>query len=182
MDDNTVTQIVCYTGGTCGDLITAMIDSNGSQILNNRIRHDKEREKLKKPHLFGDDKQKDSYLSMMVHKYRSVPSHDLGYHLGRSHKFISITVQDFLTALWAAERFKNLHRSHVWEEMQKSCGATNVKDYAKMLIDFSNMVATKTTRLIRLERILSGDAAEDLSTMLSTDLNRDIYKQWLTNQ
>jgi hypothetical protein len=182
MDDNSVTQIVCYTGGTCGDLITAMIDSRDARVSNNRIQHHKEREKLKKPHSFGDNNEKDLYLSMMSQVYCSLPSHDLDYHLDRGHEFITIVVKNFSTALWAADRFKKMHRPHVWEEMRKYCGATDVEDYARILIDFSNMVVIKTTKLIRLERILSGDADEDLSAILSRDLNCDIYKQWLAGQ
>ena len=31
MDDDNL-KIVCYTGGTCGDLISALIDSSGSKL------------------------------------------------------------------------------------------------------------------------------------------------------
>jgi len=182
MDNKAVTQVVCYAGGTCGDLITAMIDPRSAQVSNNVIRHNKEREKLKKPHLFNSNNEKDHYLCEISCVYDSIPSHDLGYHLDRGHDFITVVVQDPLTALWAAERFKKLHRAHVWEEMQKSCGADSVEDYAKILIDFSNMVSAKTTKIIKLEKILSGDAVNDLVDLLSRDVNGDIYQQWLINQ
>jgi hypothetical protein len=182
MDNRAVTQIVCYTGGTCGDLITAMIDVRGAQVSNNAIRHDRKREKLKKPHLFGSDDEKDRYLIEISCMYDSIPSHDLNYHLDRGHDFITVVVRDQLTALWAAERFKKLHRPHVWEEMQKSCGADSVEDYAKILIDFSNMVSTKTTKIIRLEKILSGDAVKELVDLLNRDVYGGIYQQWLANQ
>ena len=74
-------EIICYAGGTCGDLITALIDSKGAYFRNKAVMFEQERLRFKKPHTFVDDKERDQYLAEMTLKYKSVPSHDLQYHL-----------------------------------------------------------------------------------------------------
>ena len=101
-------NIVCYTGGTCGDMISAILDSAGGYFTNNRVMFDQDRTQLKKPHLFNSDTEKDQYLIEAGKKYRSIPSHDLDYHIRNAHDFIGITVQDNAVALWAATRFKKI--------------------------------------------------------------------------
>jgi hypothetical protein len=43
---------VCYCGGTCGDLISALIDNSDAYLHNNTVKHASLRERLKKPHQF----------------------------------------------------------------------------------------------------------------------------------
>jgi hypothetical protein len=158
-------HIVCYTGGTCGDLIAAMIDSTHVEVKNRVIMHAEQRQRLKKPHTFANDQEKTEYLDAIFQTYKSVPSHDLNYHVANWHKFITITVQDFATAVWAAERFKLVHRPHVWQEMTRACGANAVEDYAQILIDYSRMVVQHTDQVLELERIVKGHAVDDPNNM-----------------
>jgi hypothetical protein len=184
MDSDSL-KIICYTGGTCGDLITAIIDYRDVELKNKTVIHSKQRQRLKKPHTFNSDKEKDSYLMKISQQYKSIPSHDLDYHVKRKHNFISITVEDFDTALWAAKRFKKLHRPHVWQEMQRACGATTVEDYAQILIHYSNMVKTHTDRIITLESIRGGTVLANLENILQCKFNRaqqNVYRNWLTEQ
>ena len=116
-------EIICYAGGTCGDLIAALIDSKGAYFRNKAVMFKQERLRFKKPHAFADDEERDQYLAEMTLKYKSIPSHDLQYHLRRKHNFIGITVSDWNTAQWASKRFKELHQSHVWEDMIAASGA-----------------------------------------------------------
>jgi hypothetical protein len=174
-------KIVCYTGGTCGDLITAMIDCRDVVLRQMVVMHDSYRQQLKKPFTFADDSEKDDYLEKISTKYNSIPSHDLDYHVKRNHKFISIVVDEFKVAKWAAKRFKNLHRPHVWEEMQKACGAQTVDDYAQILIDYSNMIKQHTDKLVRLEAIRNGQGIEELDLVLETKLDstvKNLYQNW----
>lgn len=180
-------NIVCYTGGTCGDLVTAVIDPKDA-TLNHKLKtviHHAQRSKLKKPHLFSSIEEKVSYISEVKPQYQSIPSHDLDFHSSHQHNFISITVEDPSIALWAAERFKNCHRPYVWEEMQKFCGATSVKDYADILIHYSNMVKSHTTKLIRLEDIVLGkliSVVEDIIDMPVSKASKIFYQSWLEIQ
>lgn len=180
-------NIVCYTGGTCGDLVTAVIDPTGAELNHDlkTVMHLAQRAKLKKPHLFASTEEKVCYINEVKSQYQSISSHDLDFHVSQRHSFISITVQDPSTALWAAERFKNCHRPQVWEEMQKFCGATSVKDYADILIHYSNMVTDHTTKLIQLEDIVQGkltSVIEDIIEIPVSESGKAFYQSWLEIQ
>ena len=175
-------EIVCAAGGTCGDILTAIMDASDVEFKNATVWIAPERSQLKKPHSFADDSAKNNYVNLMSLVYNSIPSHDLDFHVRYRHPFIAVTVDKFETALWASERFKKLHRPHVWEEMQKVCGATNVNEYAQTMMDYSNLVRKHTTKLVALERILAGHAVEDLNQITDLDLNNEFYQQWLKLQ
>lgn len=178
-------NIVCYTGGTCGDLVTALIDSKNVQFRAQTVCHDSLRIKLKKPHLFADDAEKDQYLLDIAEHYTSIPSHDLEYHKRKNHRFVAVTVSDYKFALKAAKRFKSLHRPHVWDEMSKFCGANTTEEYAQRLIDYSNMVSNYTDQIITFESIRQGTAIHDLEKLLGIDIDRprqNLYKNWLNLQ
>lgn len=185
--DSSNLKIICYTGGSCGDLVTALIDPTDA-MLNTEFKtviHAEERTKLKKPHLFNTAEEKISYVNEIGTCYRSIPSHDLDFHVLQSHNFISITIQDKSTALWAAERFKRCHRPHVWKEMQNKCSASSVSDYADILIHYSNMVKTRTSKLIKLEDIVSGNlikTLEDIANLSISEQGRAFYQSWLDVQ
>lgn len=172
-------NIVCYTGGTCGDMISAIIDPTSAYFRNTTVMFEQGRTLLKKPHLFESDEAKDQYLVDAEKKYQSIPSHDLDYHIRKGHKFIGITVQDPDVALWAANRFKKLHRPHVWEEMTTMCGINSVNEYAQIMIDFSNLIVQHTNSIITLESIRNGTA---LSNPVLHNANKNFYRDWLELQ
>lgn len=176
--------IICYAGGTCGDLVTAVIDSQDTTIEQNRLWISKERTSFKKPHLLTTIQEKDLYYNTLLCRYLSLPSHDLEYHAHRGHNVIGITVKDKIVAVWAAERFKLMHRPHVWEEMTRACGATTVEEYAEILLHYGNLVQSKTQQTLQLESILAGNLISDLQKLVGTDvkLNLSLYQQWLTAQ
>jgi hypothetical protein len=174
--------IVCYCGGTCGDLISALIDNSDVYLHNRTVKHASLRERLKKPHQFESTADKDHYMTEIFKQYKSIPSHDLDYHVQKNHVFIGITIKDKTIALRAANRFKNLHRPHVWEEMSKVTGAVTIEDYAQLLLDYSNLVETHTSNIVKLERILTGDAITDLAKIITTPLDNELYTNWLKHQ
>jgi hypothetical protein len=172
-------NIICYTGGTCGDVITALFDSTGTSYRGNTVMIDADRSRLKKPHEFANNTDKDQYLMEMVTKYQSIPSHDLAFHALRQHEFIGITVNDRAVALWAAQRFKDLHRPYVWAEMTAACGVDTVEDYAQMMLDFSNLIVQHTNKIVTLESIRAGTA---LQNPILENANKDFYNTWLQLQ
>lgn len=134
--------------------------------------------------MFPSNKDKDDYLTQVVTDtdYRSISSHDLLYHVDRKHSFIGITCDDFDIALKAANRFKNFHRPHVWNEMQSACGATTVDDYAQMIIDFSNLVKQHTGRTVKLESIMNNNVLHELNNILPTPIDKNghvVYLNWI---
>lgn len=159
-------------GGMFGDLIAGMLDPTDAEIRSNRIRHPKERCRLKKPHSFANDLEKDRYVSAIFDQYRSIPSHDLDYHINKRHQFLTITVTDEKIALEAATRFQNLHETHVWEEMQKTCGAATVTDYANLMFDYSKHAKRYTDLVLPIEDIYNRTAAFTL-TKLGFVINKD---------
>jgi hypothetical protein len=172
-------NIICYTGGACGDVITALFDNTGAYYRGNTVMIDADRSRLKKPHEFANNIDKDQYLVEMATKYQSIPSHDLAYHALRQHKFIGVTVHDWAVALWAAQRFKDLHRPHVWAEMAAACGADTVEDYAQMMLDFSNLIVQHTNKIVTLESIRAGTA---LQNPILENANTNFYNTWLQLQ
>lgn len=175
-------EIVCYMGGTCGDLISAMIDYRGSRFEGRKITHTHIRQRLKKPQLFISDLEKDEYLKQVESEtdYRSISSHDMAYHISRKHSFIGITCDDFKIALKAAHRFKEFHRPLVWEQVQAASGAKTIEDYAQMIIDFSSLVRQHTTRTIKLESIMNKKVYSELNELLPIDKNgRNVYLNWI---
>jgi hypothetical protein len=172
MDTNILKPvIVCYTGGTAGDIVARIIDS---QELST------DRQRLKKPHLFSSNKEKDQYINSST--WGSLPSHDFEYHKSRRHSILGIHCRDMASALWAANRFKALHRPHVWEEMSRACGASNIEQYAQMIIDFGNMIANYTSNVLYLDRIVAGHAVEDLVDLNIPVTGKDLYTEWLVNE
>lgn len=160
-------------------MISAILDPTGARFKNTNVIIDPDRTRLKKPHLFQSDSEKDQYLLQMETQYQSIPSHDIDYHIRRKHNFVGITVHDKEIALWAAKRFKQLHRDHVWQEMIAACGATTIEDYAQMMIDFSNLVEQHTDRIVTLESIRAGTA---LDNPILKNASKNFYCNWLDLQ
>ena len=175
-------QVVCFAGGTCGDLLVALIDPTGCNLNNNVVTISADREKLKKPHLFADDFSKNQYMSEMELVYQSLPSHALSYHVDQKHSIIGIVTEQFDTALWAAIRFKNSHRPQVWEEMQQACGSSTIEQYAQTIMDFSNLIRSYTSQIISLDRILQGHAINDLASWVPTIQQSHMYQNWILAQ
>ena len=178
-----MTNIICYTGGACGDLVCGLIDSTNVKFdwFNKFVVLPQERSRFKKPHMFVSIEEKDQYLNSIKTVYQSIPSHDLEYHRTRQHPFVGITVNDHDVAMWAATRFKHLHRPHVWEEMSKYSGADTVEKYAQLMIDFSNLIVECTDKIIQLEHIVSGRAVSALNHLdiYPDKRSQNIYEKWL---
>lgn len=162
------TIIVCFCGGTAGDIVSTILDP---QELT------PERQRLKKPHQFSNDREKDLFLNTT--QYLSVPSHDFEYHRSHDHKILGIVCRTMPTAIWAATRFKALHRPQVWKEMTAFCGADTVEAYAQTIIDFGNMVASHTSNVLYLEDIVNGNAVECLTQLGYQTPGEHQYKKWL---
>ena len=139
-----------------------------------------DRQRLKKPHLFSSIEEKDQYINSSI--WGSLPSHDFEYHRTRQHSILGVCCRDTPSALWAANRFKELHRPHVWEEMSRACGANTIEQYAQMIIDFGNMIADYTDNVLYLDRILAGHAITDLIDLNIPVTGKDLYTEWLVNE
>lgn len=187
MESDLDTTIVVYMGGSCGDLVTAMIDHNdvGFNFGFDTVKLTPQRQRLKKPHEFVDDQDKDNYLESISRTYKSVPSHDIEYHTRRRHSFVGITVTDPSTALWAAQRFRYAHRPRVWQSMAEACGITHVEQYAQLLLDYGSMIRNRTDRLVDVKAIRQGELLPHLERALNRKLDstaQQCYRNWLDMQ
>ena len=173
-------NIVCYAGGTCGDILTSLIDPKGAVLKpSGSISLPADRSKLKKPHLLPEIQDKLDYINHADLLYNSIPSHDIEFHIQQSHAFVGIVLDQLDTAKWAATRFKQLHRPHVWEEVQTRCGATTTDDYAEMMMHVSRMIKEYTQRTVSLESIRSGQALQQLQKHVPILAGQEIYQSWL---
>lgn len=176
-------EIVCYLGGTCGDLVVSMLDSRTSSIKSGAVTSDVQRQRLKKSWQFENDEQRDIYLSQIRVQYKSIPSHDADYHIRNHHSFIAIVVANRSTAIWASNRFKALHSSQVWEQMVATNGANSIEKYAQDMLDWGTWIQSYTNRIIKLEDILEGRADTKISSIIETqDIDVNFYNQWLQIQ
>ena len=176
-------KIVCYLGGTCGDLVVSMLDSRNSSIKSGAVTSDPQRQRLKKSWQFENDEQRDIYLSQIQVQYKSIPSHDADYHTRNHQSFIAIAVANRSTAIWASNRFKALHCSQVWEQMVATNGANSIEKYAQDMLDWGTWIQSYTNRIIKLEDILEGRADTKISSIIETqDIDVNFYNQWLQIQ
>jgi hypothetical protein len=172
-------DFVVYMGGTCGDLITAMIDSTDARLGDQgQVMLSPDRVKLKKPHQFANDSERDHYVQQALLNYRILSSHDIQYHQRKQHQFLAIGVKNYITATWAAQRFKDLHQPHVWEEMMQACGAETVGQYAETMLHYTTLVESLATQMIWLEDILAGEVHKQLQNYFQT-VDVEFYQLWL---
>jgi hypothetical protein len=174
-------------GGTCGDLVATLLDPRdaGLDFVNRNIRLPAARQRLKKPYTFADDLEKDTYLDSMASIYSSVPSHALDYHVRRGHRFVAIRVRDPDIALWSSQRFQQGHRPEVWTSVAQSCDIETVEEYAQLMLDYGNMIASQTDRVLDLEDILAGTAIAKIENAIDGPLSEhsvNVYKNWLALQ
>jgi hypothetical protein len=160
--------IVCYTGGTAGDLISQILDHSELSL---------DRQRLKKPHTFSTVKEKDLFLKNSP--WKSIPSHDFAFHQQSNHSILGIVCNTMDSAIWAAKRFKKLHSWHVWQEMTSYCGADDIETYAQNIIDFGKMVEQYTNNVLYLDSIISGQAIISLHQLGYQTPGAHLYSQWL---
>lgn len=162
--------IICYAGGTAGDIVSLILDPSELSL---------QRQQLKKPHLFSNDQQKDIYLSTCP--WLSIPSHDFAYHRQRNHQVLAVVCRYWHDAVWAAQRFKQLHRPQVWAEMTQHCGAEDIQAYAQIIIDFGNLLETYTSNVLYLDEITGGHAINRLCRLGYATPGIKLYAQWCMN-
>jgi hypothetical protein len=179
-----MTDIVVYMGGCCGDLIAALIDTTDCRVNpgTKTMTLPGSRQRLKKPHLFPTDREKDSWLEMIGMSYKSIPSHDLEYHARRKHRFVGITVQTPELSLWAAKRFQATLLPQTWLDICSGFSIKTVDDYAELMLHYSVMMLSKTPFVIRLEDIIAGKVLHSIRMHTCNGVEQgaeSLYRQWL---
>lgn len=177
--------IVCFAGGTSGDLVVAMIDSLdcGYEINDHRINLTKDRSGMKKPWMFKNADEKRNYITDTFEIYDSLPSHDIDFHIGeKSENVIGITCFDKVLRDKSASRFKNLHRSEVWDSLTKVTNTTTLDQYSNDILEVSKKLKNNFLT-IDLSQIVGGNLLDPLHQMGFdiTVKSGSLYDDWLTN-
>jgi hypothetical protein len=174
--------VVCYMGGTYGDMVAGLINEDlKTDAIWQVAKPTEEVSKLKKPHTFDSDQEKDEYINSMSSEYKCILSHDQDYHFSRNHSVLGIVVTNMNSALRCAKRFKASHRDQVWEEMMDRCGAKTIKEYAEMMLHYSNAIEKQSKWIISTDEIEDGRVLERIAQIIGTPLSRltqNSYKNW----
>ena len=177
--------IVCFAGGTSGDLVVAMIDSLdcGYEINDHRINLTKDRSGMKKPWMFKNADEKRNYITDTFEAYDSLPSHDVDFHIGeKSENVIGITCFDKVLRDKSASRFKNLHTSEVWDSLTKVTNTKTLDQYSNDILEISKKLKNNFLT-IDLSQIVGGNLP-DLLHQMGFDItvkSGSLYEDWLTN-
>jgi hypothetical protein len=177
--------IVCFAGGTSGDLVVAMIDSLdcGYEINDHRIKLTKDRSGMKKPWMFKNADEKRNYITDTFEIYDSLPSHDIDFHIGeKSENVIGITCFDKVLRDKSASRFKNLHTSEVWDYLTKATNTKTLDQYSNDILEVSKKLKNNFLT-IDLSQIVGGNLP-DLLHQMGFDItvkSGSLYEYWLTN-
>ena len=93
-----------------------------------------------------------------------------------------LNLNDTKIAKWAAQRFESVHRPQVWQQVCEACGITTTRQYADLMLHYSDMLEKQLTNTIKLERIVAGNLADDLELVLDKKLDKEsvnVYRNWL---
>ena len=177
-------MIICFAGGTYGDIVTVMLDSKNCKLVQDKgypiFTLPKDRIKLKLPHLFLNAEEKNNYIKQMNKKYLSIPSHDLDFHLQNKHNFFGVVCEDKNLRLKASKRFKTLYQNP--ENMSNS---TSIEQYANDILEMSKKIINSGNQYIDLAQIISGnliDVIERKHNIEINEKNKNFYKNWLKLQ
>lgn len=174
--------VICYMGGTYGDMIAGLINEDlKTDPLWRTAKPSEDISRLKKPHNFADDSAKDEYVNSISSKYKCILSHDQDYHFNRNHDVLGIVVTSMKSALKCAKRFKTTHRPQVWKEMMDRCGAKNIEEYAEMMIHYGKMIEPQCKWIITTDEIENGQILERIESITKRPLSDQIknaYKNW----
>jgi hypothetical protein len=168
--------IVCFLGGACGDIVTAIIDSTSATVdIDGRIILPKDRSKLKDLNNFNNDDEKDQMIENI--KYKSISSHDYKYHFIKRHSILYIGIFDTKMAMWAATRFKRLHPGS-WTDLN----CQSIESHAIQYIEHTNMVSNnKKIKVLDIQDIISGKLIKKLKEFgfEIDELSNTLYSTWL---
>jgi hypothetical protein len=166
-------------GGTYGDLVSGLINENIKvDDIKKVVVPSADSSRLKKPHLFSNDHQKNQYLEEVAQKFNSISSHDAEYHIRNNHEFLAIVVDDYASALRCAYRFKLSHRDEVWNEMMTKCGASTVEDYANAILNFSHMIKKHAKWSVSTTEIENGEILLRIQEIQNKPIQSSVYEMY----
>ena len=177
--------IVSHIGGTCGDLIAAVIDSTDVSFRSTyAVKLPLSRLSLKRG-ILNTDEEINQYLLEIFKKYKSVSSHlplsDVVFY--DNIKIITPVVYDKDIALWAANRFTSANLVKPYNHINGSV-CENDEEYANILLDHTKYMVginpNSSAIFIDVKDIVEGNLINKLQDHIDTELDSNFYQQWLT--
>lgn len=167
-------DIILYTLGTCGNMVTAVIDNTGYRFDGRHYESFAERIKLRNRFYQNTmtDNDRDNYIIEMSKKYKSLASHQYQYHIDRGHSYILVMPSTEEEIQWSINRFKTIHPN----------SPMDVKTAHNYYNEFITKSKQHTNKIITLTDIWSGNLLERLKEYVSTPLNEEVYHQWLAKE
>jgi len=175
--------IVCYAGGTAGDLMTAVIDNTDCSYdsSKNKLKIGKERSLMKKFYLFKERNDKINYIKNIFQTFKSLPSHDVDFHTRyKEFNTLGITCFDEKLRFLSSKRFKILHSEKVWESLQEVSLASTIEEYSNNIFEISKKIQDNFIHIDLLE-VLKGDLINFLEKnnfKISAE-SKSLYNKWL---
>jgi hypothetical protein len=177
--------IVCFAGGTSGDLVVSVLDPKNCDYnpSQGKVKISKDRSVMKKFWQFTNTKQKKDAIKNGFENYDSLPSHDVDFHIDHGQdKVIGITCFDKDLRDRSATRFKNLHSNQVWDSLTKVSKTETIEQYSDDILQISRKLERAFTT-IDLKEIIKGNLISRLTEMEYTisDESLEIYKKWMAH-
>ena len=169
--------IVTYYGGCAGDLVTAIIDPNSTELVGRYIKMTKTREYFK----IGSNQNRAKasqlhVLKRLTTQFKSIPSHWPHWHKENKHKIFFISVNTFEESEWARQRCMASFYGPELEYMRK---LLTLHSYNNFLLERSKDVSTFANVVIPLDVIRSGDLIRFIQPYFEFSLDYNLYEQWL---
>lgn len=172
-------EIILFTGGAAGDLVTATIDPRGYIFNENHIlplidpiTKIYERIKLRNAKALSlmTDEDRDEYIKNSP--WNALASHAYEYHVKKKHNFILIDSSDIVYSKWAANRYNS-----IWPNKTPNGLPMN---YNYHITNF-NLAKDFTKRIITLKDIVEGNLISRLETLTGNKFSDILYKKWLVH-
>ena len=178
--------IVCFAGGTSGDIVVAVMDPKNCQYdpQKARMKIAKDRAEMKIPWTFQGDEQKNNFIRKSFQKYETIPSHDVDFHIGQGAKnVLGITCFDKDLRDRSAKRFKAIHTDEDWNSLLKVTKTETVDQYSDDILAISKKLDASFPT-IDLVSIINGTLLEKLGALgyKIPDSGISLYDKWIKNQ
>ncbi len=161
---------VVYPPGSCGNMVSAVIDSTGLISGYRHVTFESDKLKLLQQQ-YRDamtDSDRDEYVQYISEKYLSVPSHSFEYHVKRKHDFIFLLPNNIETIEWTIQRIQDILPD------------TNEYLTLSFVTNIINFCKPHANKIIYVEDILEGKLIEKLKEFIQTPLNEEFYFAWLS--
>ena len=175
--------IVCFAGGTSGDIVVAVMDPKNCKHdpEKARIKIPKDRAEMKMFWTFQGVEQKNNFIRKTFENYDTIPSHDVNFHISQgAENVLGITCFDKDLRDRSAKRFKAIHTDQDWDSLLKVTKTETVDQYSDDILSISKKL-NDNFPTIDLSSIINGTLIEKLGALgyQIPDVGISLYDRWI---